>query len=292
MSCVRILQLFNIPPGTGAGRSWRIPSRVIDEISTSLPTGTNVIIDGVSLQDGDDVLFTNLTNPAENDRVYRLSGVGISIIWTLRKDGQNTPPTGAPTDGDTMYVQEGTKFAEEIFSYDGTRWFRRSSSLLEEDLHFSPDCTHDIGTPTDLRPGNIYTCHSLNVGTPIIGDNLYRISRITSIQTTDDTPLNIFSYPLVDDSVYDFEASIIARTNDGLEFATIKNVASFEKTMTQSGILIGPGEQTLFETDTVWEADWVISGGGTQATLQVRGENSKTINWCVIIRMHEAQFSA
>ena len=281
----RILQLFNFPHGVGT-TGWRLPVRVVDTVSTDFPTGSGVIIDGVSLVDSDYVLFTNLTDNSKNDRIYKITGVGTSIIWTLRKDGQQVPPDGSPTDGDTVYVREGLTFAEDLFHYDGTKWFRRPSYVFTDDLTFEPSCTHNIGAPTTGMPKNIYVCKEMHLGLPVTGDNRYSLMRASG-ETTDNSPLNMFTHDLNDNSVYEFEFSVSAANDSGTEFAVIKKVGGVVKNPAASAIIIEPGIQTLFNSDTSWSADWTIAVSGDKVELKVTGETGKTINWKAIIKIHE-----
>lgn len=108
------------------GQMWRDPVRTLNTTSTSLPTGASYIYDGVTHANGDRVLFIALTNPSENHRVYVLSGVGSSIVFTLETDGQ--AGTGAPTDGDALYVQEGTASGDTQWNYNGTAFVQFSGA--------------------------------------------------------------------------------------------------------------------------------------------------------------------
>jgi len=56
-------------------------------VSTTLPTGVSAIVDGVSVVNGDLVLFSNLSSG--NNRVYEVSGVGSSLVWTAKTVFQN-----------------------------------------------------------------------------------------------------------------------------------------------------------------------------------------------------------
>lgn len=81
--------------------------------------------DGVTIATDDLVLFTNLTNPADNDRIYLATVSGGSITWELQSLGQD--PTGAPADGDAVYVKEGTTWGDKLFFFNGTEWFNYDS---------------------------------------------------------------------------------------------------------------------------------------------------------------------
>lgn len=104
-----------------SGISWREPVRVQDATSyadsSAFPTtGT---IDGVALNVGDRVLFSNVTVAGDNN----------VFIW----DGATwTEDTNQESDGDALLVQEGT-YADQQYIYDGTSWilFGASTSAAE-----------------------------------------------------------------------------------------------------------------------------------------------------------------
>lgn len=106
--------------------SWRKPVRTINITSTSLPTGASYIYDGVTHSDGDRVLFTALSNPSDNNKVYKISGVGSSISWAVETDGQ--AGNGSPTDGDAIYVQEGSSNGDSQWNYNGTSFVQFSGA--------------------------------------------------------------------------------------------------------------------------------------------------------------------
>jgi hypothetical protein len=76
-------------PVSGSGGLIKV--NYINPISTTLPTGPTVTIDGSAGVDGDLVLFTNLVSG--NNQVYLLGGVGTSITWTAQNifRGATTP---------------------------------------------------------------------------------------------------------------------------------------------------------------------------------------------------------
>jgi hypothetical protein len=88
-----------------------------DPLSTTLPTGTSVTIDGVSGVDGDLVLYTNLSSG--NNRVYKLGGVGVSLTWTAQFSFSNGID---PSDMDLIAIRRGNGFADQIGKYTGTAW--------------------------------------------------------------------------------------------------------------------------------------------------------------------------
>lgn len=89
-----------------------------DASSTLLPTGVSATIDGQSLANNHLVLFTNLSS--NNNRVYKAAGVGTSITWTAQRVYEDSSLD--PTDQDSVRIKAGTLFADQIASYDGTKF--------------------------------------------------------------------------------------------------------------------------------------------------------------------------
>lgn len=100
--------------GNGTGT---IKVDFIDPVSLSLPTGPTVTIDGVAGVNGDLVLFTNLLT--NNNRVYKLGGVGTSITWTMAKVFNYKYP---PQDGDAVRIKKGVSHGDQLALYDGTKF--------------------------------------------------------------------------------------------------------------------------------------------------------------------------
>jgi hypothetical protein len=101
-----------VPVGSGAGE---VKATFIDPVTTVLPTGTTVTIDGVIGVDGDTVLYTNLVS--NNNRIYELSGVGVSLVWTPLKKFNNDLD---PVVGDSVRAAKGDAFASSVAFFDGT----------------------------------------------------------------------------------------------------------------------------------------------------------------------------
>lgn len=109
------------------GQFWRPEVQRAESTLTTMPTGNPANVDGLAVNAGDRVLFTNLINGAENDRVWVAQGTGTNITgWTLATDGQ--AGNGNPTNGDTVYVQGGTTKAGVTFTYNAGEWVQSGSS--------------------------------------------------------------------------------------------------------------------------------------------------------------------
>lgn len=105
------------------GLSWREPVLVKDGTTyadiTAAEAAANVgdTVDGVTIQPGARLLFTNLTTG--NNNVYIVSGS--TGAWTFTEDAN------AATDGDALMVESGTA-AEEQWVFDGTNWIKISGA--------------------------------------------------------------------------------------------------------------------------------------------------------------------
>lgn len=105
------------------GLAWRPPVRLLDTVVSFRPTGLDVVIDGITVQAGNRVLFENLTMILENNRVYKAIGTGTNISgWGLETDGK--AGNGDPTEGDTLLVKEGNTYADQGWTYSDSGWIQ------------------------------------------------------------------------------------------------------------------------------------------------------------------------
>lgn len=88
---------------------------VIDAINTTLPTGASVTIDGISLVDGDTVLFTK----SAIDSIYMVSGIGTSATWTQLKYFNGST---AAFNGATVFAKSGTSAFSTMWTRIGGFW--------------------------------------------------------------------------------------------------------------------------------------------------------------------------
>lgn len=108
----------------GSGGSIKVD--LYNPISTTLPTGPSVTIDGVVITNGMTVLFSNLSSG--NNRIYKVSGVGTSLSWVAQADWANglDAATSDRVDinfGTGFTLQEGV-FTGSTFRFgDVTRFF-------------------------------------------------------------------------------------------------------------------------------------------------------------------------
>lgn len=120
------------------GVSWRDPVTVIDNTPyaalAALPVGG--VVDGVTLSDGDRVLFTDITG--SNNNVY----IWDSTLLTWTED------TNLATDGDTVLGQDGTA-AEQQWTFDGTTWVQTGGASNANELAFIRDFIGKNGTGSE-----------------------------------------------------------------------------------------------------------------------------------------------
>lgn len=109
------------------GQSWREPAIVRDNTlyanlaaaEAAVNTGT---VDGVTVSDQDRILFDNITG--SNANVYIVTGTP-GAGATLVED------TNLATDGDALYIQDGTD-ADQQYAYNGTTWVQSGSGSSTE----------------------------------------------------------------------------------------------------------------------------------------------------------------
>lgn len=115
----------------------RAPAIKVDHIdlnATTLPSGSSYTIDGVSIANGDIVLFTQ----SALNVLKKVSGVGTSLVWT---DVQAFNGSATPTAGDWVSVTDSAT------DYLKTNWRYRDATI-----GWRPTEVHDvISEPTGFR---------------------------------------------------------------------------------------------------------------------------------------------
>lgn len=107
----------------GATVSWREPVVVHDGLSTTLPVGTAtaaIIVDGVSITNGQRVLFSAITG-----------GDGKNIYVYDQPSGTFVEDINPETSGDATYVQAGTS-GGKTYVFNGTDWVLTDQASLTE----------------------------------------------------------------------------------------------------------------------------------------------------------------
>lgn len=116
---IEVVEIRRLGAGTGSGGgAGTILADLYDPISTSLPSGASATIDGISLANGDQVLFSNLSSG--NNQIYEASGVGSSISWDVVRAFSNSSIT--PVESESVRIQRGDAFAQQLAVYDGTNF--------------------------------------------------------------------------------------------------------------------------------------------------------------------------
>lgn len=95
-----------------------VKAKYYDPASTTLPIGNPVTEDGSSVNAGELVLFGNLGSG--NNQVYMANGTGTNITgWTAQHvfNGSLTPSSG-----DTVIIQEGTAFKDQVGKFNDTNF--------------------------------------------------------------------------------------------------------------------------------------------------------------------------
>ncbi len=107
----------------GATISWREPARVRDNVTTTILTGTPtqpIVVDGVSITNGQRVLFSALTG-----------GDGKNIYIYDQATGTFVEDTNQETAGDAVFIIDGTS-AGKTFVFNGSDWVQSDQSSLDE----------------------------------------------------------------------------------------------------------------------------------------------------------------
>jgi hypothetical protein len=99
----------------GSGGTGVLKVTLHDAVSTTLPTGPTVTVDGIAGVNNDYVLFSNLSSG--NNEVYKLSGVGTSIVWTAQRSFNGS---FTPSDADLVVVQNGAAFGNQVGQFKDT----------------------------------------------------------------------------------------------------------------------------------------------------------------------------
>jgi hypothetical protein len=115
------------------GIGIRPPVDAIDTTNYTTGLPVTAAIGGFTVAVGSRILFTNLTGSMAgyNNKVFKVASIG-PTTWiggtstpTAELDGQ--AGTGAPTDGDLLFVRSGTN-ADQQWAYTGSAWVQYSSS--------------------------------------------------------------------------------------------------------------------------------------------------------------------
>lgn len=93
---------------------------VLDNTSTVLPDPNTDLIDGVKLEEKDTVLFTNLSNTEENNKVYRVKDIG-GDRFKLQSEPSPRHPNGSPQEGDLIVINSGSN-PKSLYTFESNIW--------------------------------------------------------------------------------------------------------------------------------------------------------------------------
>lgn len=125
---------------------------LFDPTTTTLPTGTSATVDGVTLVDGDRVLYTNLSSG--NNKIYEVSGVGVSLVFTAQSDFIGSED---PVDGERCSIQRGEAFADQVAHFDGTNWKVNENIRLFDGTNYQEISSIKKSTLTDNASTDVIT---------------------------------------------------------------------------------------------------------------------------------------
>lgn len=166
-----------------SGLAWRPPVRVVDDISTTFPTTPPLTVDGVTLSNYDRILFTNLTDPDDNNRVYQVVGVTAPNLEFILEIDEN-PGDGSPSEGDTLAVQDGNLYGETIRVFNGITWVNLlvsvgntiylrldGTNLMSGNIRWLTDGGGTIGLSAGNRPDKAFIKSDVSIGSAIADAN-------------------------------------------------------------------------------------------------------------------------
>ena len=98
---VQQLRQLGVGGGSGGGSGGLISVRAADFTTAVLPTGTSLIVDGITIADEDMILFGH----AALNRIYKVTGIGVSLVF--EEVGIFSNGNVIPQDGNQVGVADG-----------------------------------------------------------------------------------------------------------------------------------------------------------------------------------------
>lgn len=171
---IEVVKVVRLGVGSGSGSgSGSIKAKFLDPMSTALPSGVSVTIDGVVGANDDLVLFTNLSSG--NNRIYKLGGVGVALTWTAVRSFKSALD---PLDGDSVRITAGNAFQEQLATFDGTNF--------------------KVNDVIRLFDG--------------VSGNFWELGSIKTVALANNTTANIFSVPVLGSENFTIDYSIVRST--------------------------------------------------------------------------------
>lgn len=193
------------------GISWREPAKVADTTTTTLPVGTpsnTIVVDGVVISGGDRVLFAGISG-----------GNGPNVYIYDQAAGVFVEDANTETDGDTVFIQEGTA-ADSTYQYNGSMWFTITTSTATAELAYIRDF---IGKPT---AGSVLPDYT---STNIVADNDTSTAAISKLDA-EAGYVNAFTGKTAGNDTTDYSSNEFVNDGDSLEAAIGKLDAAVAST--------------------------------------------------------------
>jgi len=159
------------------GIGLRPPVDALDSVTVSATLAGITSVDGQPIGVGFRVLATALTG-GNGNKVYKCTSTGPSV-WALELDGQLG--TGAPADGDVIFIKSGSTYADQQWAYNGTAWIlynRASAYTFSTGLNLTgttvtvtygaTGTTACVGNDARLSDARTPTAHVLDSGSHTI----------------------------------------------------------------------------------------------------------------------------
>jgi hypothetical protein len=186
--------------------------KAYDPVSATLPTVDPVVVDGYTVLDGDNVLFSNLTNPAENNKIYIASISAGVVSWT-----ENV--LFIPNVNDYVLVENGTAFAIQSGVFNGTSFdFNRVIRHFNGVDYWEQSAIYAVALVNNT-PNNVFTISYVNSENMIVDFSITRGTNKTTgtlYITTDGTTakLSDVGVDLVSPVGVTFELGLNLLTNE------------------------------------------------------------------------------
>lgn len=260
----------------GTTISWREPVEVVDDASTTLPTGTAgnpITIDGISIIDGERVLFSAI-----------VGGDGPNVYIYDQTTGTFSEDTNLETSGDTVYVSQGSD-AGKRFTYNGTAWVQTDGTTVDE-LQYIRDFIgknaagaenpnySSINVVTqggsleqaigelDAEIGGAVTSNSIITNTNSVNQNIQEIANFVEDNSKETTALNVTTITTVDATLADMSKWIVRVE----EVATPGNVKALEVFATHDGTNVDSTQYGVLKLGSPINGltvDVTLTGGNT-----------------------------
>jgi hypothetical protein len=151
--------------------------KVINLEATTLPAGASIIEDGISLVDGDKVLYAN----SALNGIFQVSGIGSSAVWIRLDDFQGKD---LPGDGQIVHVSQGTSYFRSLWQYKRGAWWPVETQDFTGDPTGFPNLTQSVITFNDATR-DFEIAPSVDVFDYFIKGRAYRKASAQQIQIPD-----------------------------------------------------------------------------------------------------------